>query len=431
MVSYAFYITWNPTYLLLLIATTLLTYCISLNFERVKDGIGKNLILILGIVPILSVLTFFKLQGHWSGLLLPLGISYYAFKLISYLLETYWDHEKIEKNFINFALYPAFAPQIVSGPIQRPDDFFTQLRRAKVDKANPKQIEDAFRLILKGLMLKLLIGDRLASFIDIVDKAPEAYCRRVILATVLCYTVQLYADFSGYTNIAVGIGKLFGINAPPNFNAPFSAYNIQEFWRRWHMTLTSWLTDYVFTPLRMATRNFGGFSLPISVMVTMTLIGLWHGITWPFFMFGLFQGFYVLISTLTLKRYDRFFTSMPQFVKQLRIGFGVCFTYLMMSISIVFWHAPTLDNALLHFKLLLKILPPGTLHFTDIRTEVVQPILPCFIIAFYYGAGAPGVKLVRKVVDSYIPNWVQLGFCLFLLSALTITEGSKFIYGQF
>ena len=164
----------------------------------------------VGVAAMVGVIVAFKAAGAWHGLLLPLGVSYYSFKLISYLIEVYWDDDSVERDPVMFFLFPAFFPQIVSGPIQRPEPFFTQMREVMGRAIDADQVETGFRLILGGLMMKLLVGDRLAAFIDVVDTSHSDYSYSVMLATVACYLLQLYADFAGYTNIALGIGKLFG-----------------------------------------------------------------------------------------------------------------------------------------------------------------------------------------------------------------------------
>ncbi len=233
----------------------------------------------LGVTAVVAVIVAFKAAGAWQGLLLPLGVSYYSFKLISYLIEVYWDDEAVERDPVLFFLFPAFFPQIVSGPIQRPEPFFAQMRDVTGRTLDAEQLETGFRLILGGLMMKLLVGDRLAGFIALIDQSHPYFSYSVVLTTVACYLLQLYADFAGYTNIALGIGKLFGIEGPPNFHAPFAAANIQEFWRRWHMSLTSWVTDYLFTPLSMSLRGLGQVGLVLCIMLNMLIIGLWHGLT--------------------------------------------------------------------------------------------------------------------------------------------------------
>ena len=298
--SYALYALSSRIYLVLLVVASAAVYAIGLAIARSGSERAKQAYMAAGIAAVIAVIVAFKAAGAWRGFLLPLGVSYYSFKLISYLIEVYWDDEAVERDPIVFLLFPAFFPQIVSGPIQRPDPFFAQMREVVGRTLDPDQVEAGIRLVLGGLMLKLLVGDRLAAFIEVVDQSHAEFSYSVILVTVACYTLQLYADFAGYTNIALGVGKLFGVEGPPNFRAPFAAVNIQEFWRRWHMSLTSWVTDYLFTPLSMSLRDLGQAGLVLCVMLNMLIIGLWHGLTLNFLVFGLMQGVLVSVTALVV-----------------------------------------------------------------------------------------------------------------------------------
>jgi alginate O-acetyltransferase complex protein AlgI len=298
--SYAFYFTWSRHYLLLLIVASAMTYGLALAIAKSKGDTTKTALFALGAVTIVGIVVAFKAVGAWSGFLLPLGLSYYSFKLMSYLIDVYWDDEAVERDPVLVFLFPAFFPQIVSGPIQRPAAFFSQMRSVMRRKADDTQIEAGFGFIVGGLMLKLIIGDRLAAFIDLVDKDHSDFRYSVVAVTVASYLLQLYADFAGYTNIALGIGKIFGIEGPPNFNAPFAATNIQILWRRWHMSLTSWLTDYLFAPLSMSLRGLGQAGITISITLNMVIIGLWHGFTINFLVFGLLQALFLNITVLMI-----------------------------------------------------------------------------------------------------------------------------------
>jgi len=429
-VSYTFYALNSTFYLLLLVGASIGSYYAGLRIAQASEEKTKFCILAIGNVLLVGMLVLFKWNSGQFNILLPLGISYYSFKLISYLVEVYWDESVVEKRFSTFLLYPAFFPQIVSGPIQRPAAFFEQWKSVISQKADLKTIEEGFRLVLAGLAMKLLVGDRIAVFIGIVDKSPTAYQRRVILVLVACYTLQLYADFSGYTNIALGIGKIFGISGPPNFNAPFTAPNLQKMWQRWHMSLTSWVTDYLFTPLNMALRGYGRIGLLMSLVSSMVVIGLWHGLTVNFLVFGLWHAVFVAITAFTVQWRDRLFGK-ERNAQKLRLAIGMALTFTLMSISLVFWHNATWKDAIDHLRLLTHSGHLGDLGFSDIRTDATEPLALCMAVAAYAGLGAPGWKWFRRVCNEIIPNWVQYGACLLLISALTTESGSAFIYGQF
>jgi alginate O-acetyltransferase complex protein AlgI len=384
---------------------------------------------------VIAVILIFKAAGAWRGLLLPLGVSYYSFKLISYLIEVYWGDEAVERDPVVFFLFPAFFPQIVSGPIQRPEPFFAQMRAILGRTADADQIETGFRFILGGLMLKTLVGDRLGAFIELIDKSHTDYSYSIMLTTVACYTLQLYADFSGYTNIALGIGKLFGFEGPPNFHAPFAAVNIQEMWRRWHMSLTSWVTDYLFTPLSMSMRELGQAGLVLCIMLNMVIIGLWHGLTLNFLVFGLMHGVFVSVTALivmSLRRRGRAAGAKPGpgTVWPTALA-GMILTFTLMSFSTIFWHSPTWGQATSILDQIVGVAPSGPTGWSAMPLSVTIPAWICMGVALYVGAGAPGARGLVRSLDSVAPLWLQYGACLFLLSVLT-TEGSgHFVYGQF
>ena len=430
VLSCAFYLYADAQAFWLLAAMTVVTFLAGRAIASAASDRMRLARLLAGLLPIVALLVGLKSAGAWRGTVLPLGVSYYVFRLISYLLDVYWDEAQVERKFVDFAAFVTFAPQMLSGPIQRSHQFLRQVPRLRSGAFDRDQFERGFFTILRGLLLKLLIGDRLGAFIGLVDAAPQNYSRTVVLTAVMAYGVQLYADFAGYTLIAIGLGRLFGIEAPPNFNAPFRAANIQDFWRRWHISLSSWVADYVFTPLRMSMRRLERLGLVLSLFVAMTLIGVWHGFTLPFLLYGLMQGAFMSVSALTLPQRDRLLarSRMPQAA---RSAGGIVAVYLMMTISQVFWRAASLASAVLHLRLLTGSLPEGPLGLSVMRTDIVQPVYLCMAAAFYHGAGAPGSARRVRPAERRLPAWVLGGAALLLISALSTEEGASFIYGQF
>jgi alginate O-acetyltransferase complex protein AlgI len=430
-ISCAFYATWSPKYLALLAATVVGVYWIGHKLHDAQTEAAKRRWLIGGLVLTLGPLVVFKVQAVHVGWLAPIGLSYYTFKLISYIVEIYWDDNAVHNNFVEFACFASFGPQMLSGPIQRGYEFFPQLREVRSGKTDFRQIESGLSLIIGGLMMKMIVGDQLAQFVTLIDASPGTYRRSVLLFTTLTYAAQLYADFAGYTNIAIGIGRIFGIDSPPNFNGPFCAANIQDFWRRWHMSLTRWLTDYVFMPVRMSTRRLGNAGLVLSIVMNLLLIGIWHGLTWTYAAFGLFHGVFMSVSALTLKGRNDFFAKTPSSVRKLRYFLGIVVTYLLVSFSQVFFQARTMSFAIQRFEQLAGTAPSGTLGFSDIRTDIAASLYLCLPIALYLGAGAPGSKFLTRPITRFVPNWVIYGCALLILSALTTSSGHGFVYGQF
>lgn len=429
-VSYLFYATWDWAYLALLILITALVFFAGRSIAGAASERGKGIRLWSAVGAMVALVTAFKLLGRIDGLLFPLGLSYYSFKLIAYLIDVYWDENAVETDAATFFLYPAFFPQIVSGPIQRADDFFAQWRRQGLGPADYGRIESGFRYIVGGLLLKSLIGDRLGAFIATVDQSPGSYRYAVILLLLCCYTLQLYADFAGYTNIAIGIGKVFNIDSPPNFAAPFAATNIQEMWRRWHMSLTSWVTDYLFMPMQMALRGLGRLGMVMCITLSMVVIGLWHNITLSFLVFGLCHAVFVSVTALTAKGRARVFNGTAS-TRRLGAALGVVLTFCLMTFSQVFWRTGHWSGAVTRLKLLLGLTKPGHIGLSAIRFDVADPVFACMAIALFVGAGAPGLQWLARRVDRTVPVWAQLGACLLLLSAFSSESSGSFIYGQF
>ena len=428
--SYAFYALSSRIYLVLLIVASAGVYAIGLAIAKSGSERRKQAYMAVGVAVIVGIIIAFKAAGVWHGLLLPLGVSYYSFKLISYLIEVYWDDDSVERDPVVFFLFPAFFPQIVSGPIQRPEPFFTQMREVMGRAIDTDQVEMGCRLILGGLMMKLLVGDRLAAFIDLVDTSHADYSYSVMLTTVACYLLQLYADFAGYTNIALGVGRLFGIEGPPNFHAPFAAVNVQEFWRRWHMSLTSWVTDYLFTPLSMSLRGLGQIGLILCIMLNMIIIGLWHGLTLNFLVFGVLQGILVSITALIVMSRRRSGAKPTSGLTWLAVA-GMVLTFTLLSLSTIFWHSATLGEAFSILEQVLALSPSGSIGWSGMPASLTVPAWICMAIALFVGVGAPGAKRLVAQVSNAAPNWLQYGVCLFLLSVLSTAGSGRFVYGQF
>lgn len=231
----------------------------------------------------------FGLNVSWSTLniILPVGVSFFTFKLISYIIEIKRKKTSPAENFLEFATYVSFFPTISSGPIDRPNAFLVQLRNAHgfdYDKA-----VDGCQQILWGIFTKVVIADNLAAVTSLAWNDYQSQTSSYLILAVLLSPVQVYADFDGYTNMAIGVGKILGFSLTKNFNHPLLARNVSEYWNRWHMSLTSWITDYVFTPLCLRFRDFANIGIMLAITANLVIIGLWHGANWTYAVFGLFH----------------------------------------------------------------------------------------------------------------------------------------------
>jgi alginate O-acetyltransferase complex protein AlgI len=285
------YLIWDPYHAPLLAVVALAGRALGLRIAGAATEARKAAWLAAGVIAVVALIVYFRL----ASLAYPLGLSYFSFRALAYLIEVYWDRLPARRDLVPFASYLAFFPHLVSGPIQRPDDYLEQLE---------KPSQPASRLVLEGVVLALwgcckkAIADRLAGPVGEVFIAPASFTGVPLAIASHLFLLQLYLDFSGLTDVALGVGRCFGIAGPPNFTAPFFARNVQEFWKSWHVSLTSWLRDYVFTPLAMAARNFENAGVVVAIFANMTLMGLWHGFTWNYLVFGLVHA--ALMSALVL-----------------------------------------------------------------------------------------------------------------------------------
>jgi alginate O-acetyltransferase complex protein AlgI len=366
--SCAFYATWGLGYTALLAAVTIGVYFMALWIERCPTEQGKKRLAILGVAALLVLMFAFK-SGEWlleklaplagrggveSALVvvIPLGLSYYVFKVIGYLLNVYWEEIPAERNFVSLALYAWFFPQIVSGPIQRPADFFSQLEKLKCP--DPGDFVIGTRRILFGLLKKVVVADPLGAVVAQVHSNPARFSSLELLFGAYCYSLQLYTDFSAVTDMALGIGRLFGIKGPENFDRPYLSANIQVFWRRWHMSLTSWLTDYLFMPLRMSLRGLGTSGLCLAILINMVAVGLWHGFKWTFAVFGIINGIFLIVSVLTLKRRNAFFQHHPALAR-IRLLAAPLVTFHLVVFCHIFFRAQSIRSA---FQYITGLIPP-------------------------------------------------------------------------
>jgi alginate O-acetyltransferase complex protein AlgI len=343
--SYAFYCTWSIPMAAILLLITAAVYLAARRLET-TEAVDHTPILLIAIVSALvAYLGSFKLAeafGAKGSLLIPLGISYYTFKLISYVVDVHWKKIAAERSFARFAAFVVFFPQIMAGPIQRGDSFLPQVKLPRTPGSQALLMGVA--RILIGFTKKFLVADNLAVFANYGFAHPHGRGGGANVLAGLLFPLQLYADFGGLTDIAIGAALLFGIQSPENFDRPFLSDNIGQLWRRWHMSLTYWLRDYVFTPLRMAVRNWGDWGLAFSITANMILIGLWHGLTATFFVFGVVNSIYMVVDALTAQQRKRFYKKHPR-TSTIMAWTGPWITYLLFAIACVFFRAATLGQA--------------------------------------------------------------------------------------
>ncbi|MCC6524886.1 MAG: MBOAT family protein, partial [Polyangiaceae bacterium] len=303
--SYYFYACWDVRFLLLLFGITLVDWALALALSRARPGAWRAVACAAGIGLNLGLLGFWKYTDFVLdnlrvplaslgvrvpaslGLVLPVGVSFFTFQGISYLVDVYRGDVAAERSLFRFALYKAFFPQLVAGPIVRARDIVAQF--AAPFRLSGRDFGAALELVLGGLVKKVVLADFLAAnLVDRVFDFPERFSSLEVAAAVYGYGLQIYGDFSGYTDIAIGVARLFGFELRPNFRLPYQADGLQDFWRRWHISLSSWLRDYLYVPL--GGSRHGSLRTVAALLATMLLGGLWHGARWSFVWWGALHG---------------------------------------------------------------------------------------------------------------------------------------------
>ena len=302
LASYVFYMWWDPRFIVLILTSTVVDYCLGIWLE-VASGRRKKLLLAVSLIVNLGLLGFFKYYDFFAGslaallhipassvvlqIVLPVGISFYTFASLSYTLDVYWGKMKAERNFINYALFIAFFPHLIAGPIIRARQFISQIPRWRRPMA--VVVQGGIILVLSGLLKKMVFADRFAAVADGYFSDPMAHPGWVpAWSGCLAITLQVFFDFSGYTDIARGCAKLLGFEFPLNFVRPCLARNPPDFWQRWHITLSTWVRDYMFIPFSRGRK--GRLVLYRNTVVVMVLMGLWHGANWTFVAWGAYHG---------------------------------------------------------------------------------------------------------------------------------------------
>ncbi len=443
--SYVFYGFWSWRYVPLLILISLFAGLVAQNIQRTEDPARRKQLLIIGVTVCLAVLIYYKYAsfvlltalGLW-GLVgrtpvwnlpapfLPLGISFFVFHAISLMGDIYRRKLREPLYLADALLYVAFFPQLIAGPILRASHFIPQLMRPRykaVSDVSHIRVNRAFLLILAGLFKKVILSNTLSTrLVEPVFAAPANFHRVDVLLAIYGYAAQIYCDFSGYTDIAIGCAMLLGYHFPRNFNAPYTATDPQDFWQRWHISLSSWLRDYLYIPL--GGSRVGPMRLYANLMITMLLGGLWHGASWTFVLWGGLQGLYLIAHRLWA-------ASPSPHIQQLRTkSWWPWAARLLMfhavCIAWVFFRSPTFNIAAQVFHQLAT--SRGAISLAT------WPILLTLILGLF-AQYMP--RLWRRTAESTLSrlptpiNGLALALGIFLIELLGPTGVAPFIYFQF
>lgn len=325
---------YHPVYLLIASAITVFTFFWG---RIIHANLGTRAGTIYFWTGIIALTGFWLVARYWFPLF-PLGISFYTFQALSYLIEIYWEEEP-EDDFVDFTLYMMLFVKFLSGPIERACDLLPQLKTARV--FDYTLVTRGLKLVAWGVFLKVVIADRISPSLDIVlNDVRDATGMQILVATLL-YPIQLYSDFAGYTCMALGLGRMLGFRLHPNFDRPFVSRSTGELWRRWHESLSFWVRDYVFTPLNASLRSYGRWGVYLSLFVTFVVIGVWHGAGWTFACYGLFQAILVVEEAILGKRREQWYGSLG---KHIGGALMMTRTYILFALSLLFFRVAKISD---------------------------------------------------------------------------------------
>ncbi len=431
--SYYFYASWKLEYIGLLLFSTLIDYLLSLKISGIEEKKRRRPYLILSLISNLGLLFFFKyylfvnesIQGilaqaganyryhHFEDLLLPVGISFYTFQTLAYTIDVYQGRHKAERHLGIFALYVSFFPQLVAGPIERFSNLGRQLKERH--EFSLENLKNGLRLVLFGFFVKLVVADNLAPIVDAFYANPEQFSTSASWMATALYSLQIYGDFHGYSLIAIGLSLTMGFKIMDNFQNPYFATSIMEFWRRWHISLSTWFRDYVFIPLggSMVHR----LKLVLNVSIVFIVSGLWHGANWTFVCWGALHGFLYLFERFVGKGKEK------SLLLKVFMNFK---TVLVVNLVWVFFRSVDFSHSARVFERLFAFDSAG-------KWVEVTPTLYPILILFGLSEVLVFNNRFDRWVDSkpFVLRWAVYAILLFGILALGGVQNLPFIYFQF
>ncbi len=442
--SYYFYACWDWRFMFLLIFSTLLDFYTGLKMTDASDQKWRKFWFVLSVGINLGFLGFFKYYNFFAesfaGLLaqtginidiwtlqiiLPVGISFYTFHGLSYVIDIYNKKIEAERNFVDYAVFVSFFPLLVAGPIERATHLLPQIKR---ERSFDYQVAvDGLRQILWGLIKKMVIADGCAEYANQIFNHSTEHNGATLLLGALLFTFQIYGDFSGYSDIALGTARLFGINLLRNFAFPYFSRDIAEFWRRWHISLSSWFRDYLYFPLG---GSKGGKMMRLRNTFAIFLVsGFWHGANWTFLAWGLLNALYFLPLLLTDSNRDNLeIVAKGRWFPSLHDLWSMALTFTMTVIAWIFFRSESLSQA---FQIIGTIFSKSLLHIPEKKPFLLLAVLVLFILVEWFGREEQYAFAIAKYAKTRWQRWFIYAFSIFFLGIFMQTKESPFIYFQF
>jgi len=455
--SYFFYMSWRAEYIFLIIASTVLDYTVALRLERSESPRNRKAWLGLSLSGNLGLLFFFKYFNFFNdsvattfealgmsyaipaaNVLLPVGISFYTFQTLSYTIEVYRGNKKAERHIGKFALYVAFFPQLVAGPIERATALLPQFFERKDFEYT--RVTDGMKLMVWGFFKKVVIADRLATMVDPVYNDLSAHSGPAIALATVFFAYQIYCDFSGYSDIAIGAAQVLGFKLMTNFRQPYFSRSIPEFWRRWHISLSTWFRDYVYIPL--GGNRVSLFRLYVNVAIVFVVSGLWHGANWTFLAWGGLHALYMVVSLSTATTRSRIISA----VKFDRVPFvhsaaQWAITFTLVCIAWIFFRAQSIEDAFAALTTLPAGWERGAFAILDGNVQIGTTNIPSteLLIALIAIGVLEAAHLLQRwgsIRERINRQWLPIRWFIYSLSFWALFlfgtyEETEFIYFAF
>jgi alginate O-acetyltransferase complex protein AlgI len=443
LASYIFYGWWNWKFLFLIFFSTAVDYLVGLGLRRQNDTFKRKIFLLVSLTVNLGLLGVFKyynffldnfitafsifgLQLHMSSLqiILPVGISFYTFQTLSYTIDVYKRKLEPTKDFIAFSAFVSFFPQLVAGPIERATNLLPQFFK-KRKFAYPKAV-DGLKQIMWGLFKKMVIADNCAKYANMIFNNSFEYSGSTLSLGAIFFTFQIYGDFSGYSDIAIGVSRLFGFELKKNFSFPYFSRDIAEFWRKWHISLSTWFRDYVYIPL--GGSRVTNFLKVRNIFIIFLVSGLWHGANWTFIFWGVLNAIYFLPllflkknrTNLDVVAKDKVFPTIKEF-------FQMSFTFLLVVFSWIFFRAENITQAI---NYVFKIFSSSFFVFPEVHPKNLVILIFAFLIVEWFGR--ENEFAIEKIGIKW-PRWIRWFAYYALIFVIFYYAGAsqQFIYFQF
>lgn len=421
--SCVFYMAFVPEYILIIFLTIIVDYCAGIRIERAEGNERLGWFLLSVIVTCL-ILFFFKyfdffaenanyISGWLGGginieplkLILPVGLSFHTFQSLSYVIEVYRGNQKAERHFGIYSLYVLFYPQLVAGPIERPQNLLHQFhdKHNFEHRFNYQEVTSGLRLMAWGMLKKAVVADRLALFVSPVYDAPTQYGGGVLFFATLFFTFQIYCDFSGYSDIARGAARVMGFNLMINFDNPYLATSLSSFWRRWHISLSTWLRDYIFDPVAIGLRDWGLNGIVLAFILTFAISGIWHGANWTYVVWGLLHGAGLSLESIFSKQRKRLSKCLPPWIFNIAVW---ALTFSFINLSYVFFRARNITDA----ALIVKSIGGWLIHPLSAITNLGETVQASSQVIAYSSLITDMLLILALVSAEYLHGRFNIGY---------------------